>query len=162
MELMTVQVRRALPLLGSQDGKGGDAVVTVKYFTPDSSWTWYATEFDGEDTFFGLVDGLMSRTELRDHLIGQVGSDPDKPDTFNSVDMFEYLASHVAYFHGKDRRLNAAQGTTLGDGDVDWPRFFALYRRFTPDVPFVLEYVNAGNVLEVRDRALRLWKSADE
>ena len=29
----------------------------VKYFTPDSNWTWYATEFDGEDTFFGLVDG---------------------------------------------------------------------------------------------------------
>lgn len=30
----------------------------VKYFTPDSSWTWYATEFDGQDTFFGLVQGL--------------------------------------------------------------------------------------------------------
>ena len=30
----------------------------MKYFTPDSSWTWYATEFDGEDTFFGLVDGF--------------------------------------------------------------------------------------------------------
>ena len=29
----------------------------VKFFTPDSSWTWYATEFDGDDTFFGLVDG---------------------------------------------------------------------------------------------------------
>ncbi len=30
----------------------------VKFFTPDSNWTWYATEFDGQDTFFGLVDGL--------------------------------------------------------------------------------------------------------
>ena len=30
----------------------------VKFFTPDSNWTWYATEFDGEDTFFGLVEGL--------------------------------------------------------------------------------------------------------
>ena len=29
----------------------------VKFFTPDSNWTWYATEFDGEDTFFGLVCG---------------------------------------------------------------------------------------------------------
>ena len=31
--------------------------MVVKFFTPDSYWTWYATEFDGTDTFFGLVDG---------------------------------------------------------------------------------------------------------
>ncbi len=30
----------------------------AKFFTPDSNWTWYATEFDGEDTFFGLVSGF--------------------------------------------------------------------------------------------------------
>lgn len=30
----------------------------VKFFTPDSSWTCYATEFDGEDIFYGLVVGL--------------------------------------------------------------------------------------------------------
>jgi hypothetical protein len=30
----------------------------VKYFTPDSNWTWYASEFDGEDTFFGPVAGF--------------------------------------------------------------------------------------------------------
>lgn len=34
-----------------------DPMVWVKFFTPDSSWTWYVTEFDGDDTFFGLVDG---------------------------------------------------------------------------------------------------------
>ena len=26
--------------------------------TPDSNWTWYGSEFDGEDTFFGLVSGF--------------------------------------------------------------------------------------------------------
>ncbi len=30
----------------------------AKYFTPDSNWTFYATEYDGEDTFFGLVEGF--------------------------------------------------------------------------------------------------------
>ena len=30
----------------------------MKFFTPDSGWTWYAVEFDGQDTFFGLVDGM--------------------------------------------------------------------------------------------------------
>ena len=57
MKLMTQEVRKKLPALYAQDGKGGDAVVNVKFFTPDSSWTWYATEFDGENLFFGLVDG---------------------------------------------------------------------------------------------------------
>ena len=32
--------------------------MSVKYFTPDANWTWYPTEFDGRDLFFGLVDGL--------------------------------------------------------------------------------------------------------
>jgi len=57
MKLLTEEIRKKLPPLYSQDGKGGKAVALVKYFTPSSSWSWYASEFDGEDTFFGLVDG---------------------------------------------------------------------------------------------------------
>ena len=57
MRLLTQEIRKKLPKLYEQEAKGGDAVVYVKFFTPWSSWTWYATEFDGEDTFFGLVDG---------------------------------------------------------------------------------------------------------
>jgi len=55
--LLTRALRRKLPPLYSQDGKGGEAVAYVKFFTPDSSWSFWATEFDGEDTFFGLVEG---------------------------------------------------------------------------------------------------------
>ncbi|GAH40103.1 unnamed protein product, partial [marine sediment metagenome] len=57
MKLLTEEIRKKLPPLYSQDGKGGEAVAWVKYFTPSSSWTWYGVEFDGKDTFFGLVDG---------------------------------------------------------------------------------------------------------
>ena len=57
MKLLTKEIREKLPPLYSQDGKGGKAIAQVKFFTPSSSWTWHATEFDGEDTFFGLVDG---------------------------------------------------------------------------------------------------------
>ena len=60
MKLMTQKLREKLPPLYCQDGKGGEAVVYAKYFTPDSSWTWYATEGtqEGDDVlFFGLVDG---------------------------------------------------------------------------------------------------------
>jgi hypothetical protein len=55
--LLTEEIRRQIPPLYSQEGKGGKAVIHVKFFTPDSSWTWYATEFDGQDLFFGLVEG---------------------------------------------------------------------------------------------------------
>jgi len=57
MKLLTEELRRKLPPLYSQDGKGGKAIAHGKFFTPDSSFTWYATEFDGDDIFFGLVDG---------------------------------------------------------------------------------------------------------
>ncbi len=58
MKLLTQAIRRRLPKLYTQEEKGSEAVVIVKFFTPDSNWTWYATEFDGKDTFFGLVDGF--------------------------------------------------------------------------------------------------------
>ena len=59
MKLLTQEIRKKLPKLREQETKGGDAVVYVKFFTPWSSWTWYATEFDGEDTFFGYVKGFV-------------------------------------------------------------------------------------------------------
>lgn len=58
MKLLTSEIRRALPPLGSTEALGMDAPIIVKFFTPTSNWTWYATEFDGEDLFFGLVDGF--------------------------------------------------------------------------------------------------------
>ena len=72
MKLLTKEIRRRLPPLGGQDGKGGQAVAYAKFFTPDSSWTWYATEFDGEDTFFGLVDGHFK--ELGDFSLAELES----------------------------------------------------------------------------------------
>jgi len=58
MELLTKEIRETFKKIGSQDGKGEEAICVVKFFDPTGSWTWYATEFDGKDTFFGLVDGF--------------------------------------------------------------------------------------------------------
>jgi len=57
MKLLTKEIREKLPKLYAQDKKGDDAVVYAKFFTPWTKWTWFVTEFDGEDTFFGLVQG---------------------------------------------------------------------------------------------------------
>jgi hypothetical protein len=66
MKLLTQQIRKMLPPLYAQDGKGGKAVAYMKLFTPDGSFTWYITEGSpitddsGKEVafhFFGLVDG---------------------------------------------------------------------------------------------------------
>lgn len=56
-ELLPREVRETLPPLGTTEEEN-DPLCRVKFFYPDFSWTWYAIEFDGEDTFFGLVDGF--------------------------------------------------------------------------------------------------------
>lgn len=57
-ELLPDEIREQIPKLYETDGMGLFAIAIVKFFTPDANWTWYATEFDGEDIFFGLVDGF--------------------------------------------------------------------------------------------------------
>ena len=67
MKLLTKEIRKKLPPLYAQDGKGGKAVVYLKYFTPSAQWTWYVSEGEpvldenGKEEidfqFFGLVDG---------------------------------------------------------------------------------------------------------
>jgi hypothetical protein len=67
MKILTKEIRNKIPNLYSQEDKGDDAIVYVKFFSPSSSWTWYATEgepvFDDDGNeidfrFFGLVYGL--------------------------------------------------------------------------------------------------------
>ena len=56
MKLLTQEIRKKLPPLGSQDNNP-DPTIIVKFFCPWNSWSWYAYEFDGEDIFFGYVRG---------------------------------------------------------------------------------------------------------
>ena len=67
MKLLTQEIRKKLPPLYAQEDKGGKAIVHLKLFTPDGSFTWYITEGSpitddsGKEVdfhFFGLVDGL--------------------------------------------------------------------------------------------------------
>ena len=59
MKLLTKEIERRFAQLGSQEDKGDDAVVVCKFFTPDSGWTWWATEWLAESgEFFGLVQGF--------------------------------------------------------------------------------------------------------
>lgn len=58
MELLPNEIAASLPPLYSQEGKGEDAVAQVKFFTPWTGWTWYASEYDpAQRLFFGIVVG---------------------------------------------------------------------------------------------------------
>ena len=59
MILLTEEIKKKLPKLGATEKiPTAEKVCVVKFFQPWGQWTWYANEFDGEDTFFGLVDGF--------------------------------------------------------------------------------------------------------
>jgi hypothetical protein len=70
-ELLPDDIKAQLPKLYSGETKGLEALALVKFFSPGSGWTWYASEFDGKDIFFGLVVGFeielgyFSLSELR-------------------------------------------------------------------------------------------------
>lgn len=52
-KLLTAELRSQLPKLYAQDGKGDEATAYVKFFSPYTGYTFYVTEFDGDDTLFG-------------------------------------------------------------------------------------------------------------
>jgi len=72
MKLLTKANRASLPPIGSTENDA-DPVAVVKFFDPTGAWSWYATEFDGEDRFYGWVDGTypergyFSLSELSAH-----------------------------------------------------------------------------------------------
>ena len=55
----------------------------------------------------GLIEGLKSRTEIRDMLTGIVGEDKDEPGSFNAVGMSAYLA-----------QMRMMAGSTVEDENV--------------------------------------------
>ena len=71
-QLLTDEIRARLPKLYENEAMGLRALAQVKFFTPDSDWTWYASEgapvdedglFDTDKKkvdflFFGLVSGF--------------------------------------------------------------------------------------------------------
>lgn len=98
-ELLTAEIREKLPELYSTEEQGLEAKAQVKFFTPDSNWTWYASEFDGEDLFFGLVSGFevelgyFSLSEL-ESARGPMGLPIERDLYFESKSLRELMEFH--------------------------------------------------------------------
>ncbi len=65
-KLLPQSVRKTIPPLYAQDGKGMEAIAHIKFFHPYGQGVWYLTEFDhdGGDTCFGWVEVLPGCGEL--------------------------------------------------------------------------------------------------
>ena len=62
-KFITRKILDKIPALYAQEKKGDEAVAYVKWFTPWTNWTWFATELNPETGIaFGLVVG--HETEL--------------------------------------------------------------------------------------------------
>jgi hypothetical protein len=92
-ELLPRDLRQKLPPLYSTEAQGDRAIAQVK-LCGVNGWEWYATEFDGQDTLFGLVVGYFtelgyfSLSELESSRIPQ----PKQPGLGNVINMAGYPA----------------------------------------------------------------------
>lgn len=57
LKLLTGELKVKLPPLYSQENNR-DPLALVRFYDTLGDWSWYAIEFDGESTFFGLVLGF--------------------------------------------------------------------------------------------------------
>ena len=96
MMLLTKALRKQLPPLYSTE-ECADPTVICKFFYADFSWSWYAIEFDGEDLFFGFVDGdfpelgYFRLSELKQNR-GKLGLPIERDRTFQPCPLSELRA----------------------------------------------------------------------
>jgi hypothetical protein len=88
MKLLTKKISSKIPNLYEQEGKGENAVAYVKFFLPGTRWTWYVTEFNTKDVFFGWVESGIS-------------PDFDELGYFSLSDLIEVNAERDLYFEPK-------------------------------------------------------------
>ncbi|HZS09342.1 MAG TPA: DUF2958 domain-containing protein [Blastocatellia bacterium] len=109
MELLPADLRAQIPALYSQEGDR-NPIVHIKFFTPDSNWTWYATEGSPEEDdfiFFGYVIGQNEEWgyfSLNDLISarGPMGLPIERDLHFTPAPWSEVSAKHVAT-HGDQK-----------------------------------------------------------
>lgn len=98
MKLLTKEILKKLPPLYANENVQ-DPIVQVKFFNPQGTWTWYATEFDGEDIFFGYVVGhdkelgYFSLQELSEYR-GKLGLGIERDRSFKPKPLSEIKKYH--------------------------------------------------------------------
>ena len=99
MKLLTDELIKTLPPLYSTENVK-DPLIQCKFFTPDSSWSWYVLEFDKtNEIFFGYVCGLerelgyFSLAEL-ESVKGQLGLGVERDISFKPTKLSVIKKEH--------------------------------------------------------------------
>ena len=110
MKLMTKEIEKKaskFPIY-SQDEKGLDAEIIVKFFDPTSNWTWYATEYDPKNKIFmGYVHGFenefgpFSLTELQS-IKGRFGLGIERDRLFENKKVRDIPIYHLPSYLTKE------------------------------------------------------------
>lgn len=104
-ELLPDNMRDQLPKLYANETLGLDAQAVVKFFSADSGWVWYASEYDGEEVFFGLVIGYeielgyFGLSELREAR-GPLGLPIERDRFFEPKTLRELQEEHLKQRRG--------------------------------------------------------------
>ena len=99
MNLIPKNLKNRIPKLYETEDTG-DPTVWVKLFFPDFHWTWYITEYDGEDLCFGLVAGAVAElgyfrlSELRSAR-GQFGCCIERDRHFRPCPLSEVVSRYA-------------------------------------------------------------------
>ncbi len=161
MKLLTKEIRGKLPPLYSQE-KVEDPIVQVKFFTPDSNWTWYGIEFDGKDLFFGWVVGFekemgyFSLKEL-ESARGPLGLPIERDRWFTPVRLSEVKKLHqqeVAKMTNELYRPAVFQKRMFGD------EVYIFYKHAANDkqaFKTITELYQNWNLLAVASRDNDIW-----
>jgi hypothetical protein len=118
MKLLTKELLKQLPKIGETEKQ--EQIAIVKFFTPDGAWTWYGQEYDGEDLFYGLVDGMekelgyFSLSELKS-VRGQFGLPVERDLWFKPTRIDELMGVRRA--ETVDEKVNQV----IKDFDSQWP-----------------------------------------
>lgn len=99
MELLPGKLASKLPAIGSSpDVPLDETPVHIRFFDRSSNWRWYVLEYDGQDTFFGLLitnylvtAGQFTLTELQS-IAGEAGEPSIQRDREFSVQSVRQLA----------------------------------------------------------------------
>jgi hypothetical protein len=141
-----------VPGLYQTEGRD-DPPAVIKLFTPDSSWTWYVVESDG-DTCFGLVAGMETElgyftlSEMRG-VTGPLGLQIERDLWFRPVPVTR-LAEYRARWgddgpYAGSRQIEEAREPETPIRDED---YVSLPEGWTvEDVRFLLEKLEEGPIL---------------
>jgi len=97
MKLLTKELQEKIPeLYATEDTPQEKRILQLRYFTPDSNWSWYVTEYDPiEKIFFGLVIGFekewgyFSLEEL-ENIKGPLGLHIERETNFEPISFKDF------------------------------------------------------------------------